>query len=63
MKSLDSRSRGAAVRIAGAIAGLSVLCGLLVGAIALPLVGGAGMAAREAADTFNNLQVPGAPEK
>jgi membrane peptidoglycan carboxypeptidase len=62
VKSLDSRSRGAAVRIAGAIAGLSVLCGLLVGAIALPLVGGAGMAAREAADTFNNLQVPGLSE-
>jgi len=62
VKSPDFRSRGAAVRVAGAIAGLSVVCGLLVGAIALPLVGGAGMAAREAADTFNNLQVPALSE-
>jgi membrane peptidoglycan carboxypeptidase len=62
VKSPDFRSRGAAVRIAGAIAGLSVVCGLLVGAVALPLVGGAGMAAREAADTFNNLQVPALSE-
>jgi membrane peptidoglycan carboxypeptidase len=59
VKSADYRLRpGQAVKIIAAIAGLAVLIGLLAGAIALPLVGGAGMVTRAASDTFDNLQVP-----
>ena len=46
------------LRIVAAIAGIAVAAGLLVAAIALPLVGGVGMVTRQAADTFNGLQVP-----
>lgn len=48
----------AALRIVVAIAGISVVAGLLVAAIALPLVGGVGMVSRQVSDTFDNLQVP-----
>src|ERR1700729_2804317 len=48
----------AAPSIVAAIAGMSVVAGLLVSAIALPLVGGVGMVTRQVSDTFNNLQVP-----
>jgi membrane peptidoglycan carboxypeptidase len=48
----------AALSIVAAIAGMSVVAGLLVAAIALPLVGGVGMATRQVSDTFDNLQVP-----
>ena len=41
-----------------AIAGISAVAGLLVAAIALPLVGGVGMVTRQVSDTFDNLQVP-----
>ena len=59
MKSGEVRPRQrAALRIVAAIAGMSVVAGLVVGAIALPLVGGVGMVTRQAADTFDNLQVP-----
>ena len=48
----------AAARIVAAIAGMSAVAGLLVAAIALPLVGGVGMVTRQVSDTFDNLQVP-----
>jgi membrane peptidoglycan carboxypeptidase len=49
---------GAALRIAACVAGLSVLAGLLAGAVILPLVGSAGIATRDAARTFDSLQEP-----
>jgi membrane peptidoglycan carboxypeptidase len=50
--------QNAVIRLLASIAGITVIAGLLVGAIALPLVGGIGMVTRQAADTFNSLQVP-----
>jgi membrane peptidoglycan carboxypeptidase len=59
VKSADYRLRpGQIIKIIAGIAGLAALIGLLVGAIALPVVGGAGMVVRQASDTFDNLQVP-----
>ena len=52
------RTPGSVLRALAAVAGLSLLAGLLAGLAVLPLVGGAGVAARDAADTFNGLQEP-----
>jgi membrane peptidoglycan carboxypeptidase len=58
-KSTENQLRRAQIiKIVAGIAGLSVLAGLLAGAIALPLVGGTGMVARQVSDTFDSLQVP-----
>jgi membrane peptidoglycan carboxypeptidase len=46
------------LRAAAAVAGISVLAGLVAGLAALPFVGGAGVAVRDAAVTFNELRVP-----
>jgi len=46
------------LRAAAWIAGLSAVAGLLTGAVVLPLVGTAGVAVRDAAQTFDSLQVP-----
>ena len=44
--------------VIGSLAVLSVLAGVLAGAVALPVAGMAGIASRDAAETFNNLSVP-----
>jgi membrane peptidoglycan carboxypeptidase len=49
---------GAALRALAGIAALSVLAGLIVSGIAAPLVSLAGIATRDAAQTFDGLQVP-----
>jgi membrane peptidoglycan carboxypeptidase len=51
-------SPGAAIRALAGIGLITVVAGLLVSAIALPIVGTAGIATRDAAETFNKLQVP-----
>jgi membrane peptidoglycan carboxypeptidase len=53
-----SRRRGAVVSVLAALAALSVAAGFVVAAIALPVAGMAGIAARDAAETFNGLPVP-----
>ena len=56
----SERRAGAASRIsaAGRLAAVSVGAGLLVAAVAVPVVGAAGVIARNAANTFNTLKVP-----
>jgi membrane peptidoglycan carboxypeptidase len=56
----SERRAGAASRIsaAGRLAAVSVGAGLLVAAVAVPMVGLAGIATRNAANTFNTLKVP-----
>jgi membrane peptidoglycan carboxypeptidase len=56
----SERRAGAASRIsaAGRLAALSVGAGLLVAAVAVPLVGVTGIITRNAANTFNTLKVP-----
>jgi membrane peptidoglycan carboxypeptidase len=51
-------SPGRALQLLAGIAVLSVIAGLLVTGIALPIVGGAGLVARNAAQTFISLPVP-----
>ena len=59
MKSKRSRASAAsALSALGGIAVLSVTAGLLVSWLALPVVGMAGIAVRDAAVTFNDLSVP-----
>jgi membrane peptidoglycan carboxypeptidase len=48
----------AGISAAGRLAAVSVGAGLLVAAVAVPLVGAVGVAARNAANTFNTLKVP-----
>ena len=43
---------------AGGIAALAAAAGLIVAAVAVPAVGGAGILARDTANKFNNLAVP-----
>ena len=56
----SERRAGAGSRIsaAGRLLAVSVGAGLLVAAVAVPLVGVAGIATRNAANTFNTLKVP-----
>ena len=59
MKSKRSRASAASVLSAlGGIAVLSVVAGLLVSWLVLPIAGMAGIATRDAAETFNDLSVP-----
>jgi len=44
--------------VLASLAALAVLAGLVVGAMMVPLVGLAGVATRDATDTFDSLQVP-----
>jgi membrane peptidoglycan carboxypeptidase len=53
-----TRRRNAVVSVLAALAALSVVAGLIVGAIALPVAGIVGIGARDAAETFNGLTVP-----
>ena len=46
------------VSVLAALAALSVVTGVIVGAIALPVAGIVGIGARDAAETFNGLTVP-----
>ncbi len=57
---LNSGRRAGLVRVsaAGRLAAVSVGAGLLVAAVAVPVVGLTGVIARNAASTFNNLKVP-----
>lgn len=50
--------RLAGLSAGGKLAGISVVAGLLAGAIALPAVGVVGVVARDTAKTFNTLPVP-----
>jgi membrane peptidoglycan carboxypeptidase len=57
----SKRSRVSAATVLSAVSGmaaLSVLAGLLVSWMALPIAGMAGIATRDAAETFNDLSVP-----
>jgi membrane peptidoglycan carboxypeptidase len=51
-------SRGRTFRVVSGIAAGAVLAGLLAGTMTLSVVGAAGIAARDAARTFDSLQVP-----
>jgi membrane peptidoglycan carboxypeptidase len=53
-----SRRRGSVVSVLAALAALSVAAGVIVAAVALPVAGMVGIAARDAAETFNGLPVP-----
>jgi len=53
-----ARRRNPVVSVLAALAVLSVVAGVIVGAIALPVAGIAGIGARDAAETFNGLKVP-----
>ncbi len=53
-----SRRRGSVVSVLAALAALSVATGVIVAAVALPVAGMVGIAARDAAETFNGLPVP-----
>jgi membrane peptidoglycan carboxypeptidase len=55
---VQNSGRRAGPTSAGKLAGISVAAGLVAGAIALPAVGIVGLAARDAARTFNTLSVP-----
>ncbi len=55
---MNSKRRAPVLSVLAALAALSVATGILVGAIALPIAGMAGIAARDAAETFNDLTVP-----
>ena len=55
---MKSKRRGSVLSVIAALAALSVVAGLIAGAIALPVTGMAGIAARDAAETFNDLPVP-----
>jgi membrane peptidoglycan carboxypeptidase len=55
---VSSKRRGPVLSVLAALAALSVAAGVIAGAIALPVAGMAGIAARDAAETFNNLPVP-----
>ncbi|HEX7994997.1 MAG TPA: hypothetical protein VF506_13830, partial [Streptosporangiaceae bacterium] len=54
-----SRLRHAGPKTIGLIAALCLAAGLLVAVAALPAIGVAGIAVRNAAQTFNNLPVAG----
>jgi membrane peptidoglycan carboxypeptidase len=55
---VKSKRRGSVLSVIAALAALSVLAGLIAGAVALPVTGMAGIATRDAAETFNDLPVP-----
>jgi membrane peptidoglycan carboxypeptidase len=55
---VNSKRRGPVVSVVAALAALSVAAGVIAGAVALPVAGMAGIMARDAAETFNNLSVP-----
>jgi membrane peptidoglycan carboxypeptidase len=55
---VKSKRRGSVLSVIAALAALSVLAGLIAGAVALPVTGVAGIATRDAAETFNDLPVP-----
>jgi membrane peptidoglycan carboxypeptidase len=55
---VSAKRRGPVLSIVAALAALSIAAGFIVGAIALPVAGMAGIAARDAAETFNGLTVP-----
>ena len=58
----SKRSRASAASVLSALSGMAVLsvtAGLLLGWLALPVAGMAGIATRDAAETFNDLSVPG----
>jgi membrane peptidoglycan carboxypeptidase len=52
------RSASSVLHVVGAIAALSLAAGLLAAGLGLPVVGMAGVAVRDAAETFNDLKVP-----
>jgi membrane peptidoglycan carboxypeptidase len=54
----SERHRGPVLSVLAALAALSVAAGFIAAAIALPVAGMAGIAARDAAETFNDLAVP-----
>ena len=58
MLNSQRRAGGGRVSAAGRLAALSVGAGLLVAAVAVPVVGAAGVLTRNAANTFNTLKVP-----
>ncbi len=55
---MNSKRRGPVVSVLAALAALSVAAGFITAAIVLPVAGMAGVAARDAAETFNDLTVP-----
>jgi membrane peptidoglycan carboxypeptidase len=55
---VKSKRRGSVLSVIAALAVLSVVAGLIVGAAVLPVAGMTGVAARDAAETFNDLPVP-----
>ncbi len=55
---MPKTERLAGLSAGGKLAGISIIAGLLAGAIALPAAGVVGVAARDAAKTFNTLPVP-----
>src|SRR5260370_20748365 len=54
----ERRAGLAGISAAGRLAAVSVGAGLLVAAVAVPVVGLTGVVARNAANTFNTLKVP-----
>ena len=58
MLNSQRRAGGGRISAAGRLAALSVGAGLLVAAVAVPVVGAAGVLTRNAANTFNTLKVP-----
>src|SRR5260370_17162907 len=54
----ERRAGLAGISAAGRLAAVSVGAGLLVAAVAVPVVGLTGVIARNAANTFNTLKVP-----
>jgi membrane peptidoglycan carboxypeptidase len=52
------RSASSLLHVLGAIAALSLAAGLLAAGLGLPVAGVAGVAVRDAAETFNDLKVP-----
>jgi membrane peptidoglycan carboxypeptidase len=55
---VKSGRRNPVVSILAALAAMSLLAGLIVAGIVLPVAGMAGIAVRDAAETFNDLPVP-----
>ncbi len=59
MLNSERRAGAAGVSAAGRLLAVSVGAGLLVAAVAVPLIGIAGVATRNVANAFNTLKVPG----
>jgi membrane peptidoglycan carboxypeptidase len=55
---VSPKRRSPVLSVLAALAAMSVAAGFIVGLIALPVAGMAGIAARDAAETFNGLTVP-----